>query len=74
MNDNTKKSSPMLLDAIMKAKTEKEKQSACSLVLFALEGRDNDLNKISEEHDILKAKYNNTIERFKDLARLLKIN
>ena len=71
MNDNTKKSSPLLMDAILKAKTDTEKQSVCSLVLSALEDRDNQINKSEIQYKELEEKYRIIVNLHREMTRVI---
>lgn len=66
----SKRSYPILAEAIITAKNSKEKQYACSLVIDALDDRDKELNKVWDMYERLKAKYNNAIHRIRDVQNL----
>jgi len=61
MNKNTIKSSSRLTQLIMDCKTSSDKRTVCSLVMSALEDRDNDLNNALKEVENIKEKYNQIV-------------
>lgn len=67
MNENTKRSSPILMNAILKAKTDGQRQSACTLVISALEDRDAEINKlVAEKFEVIR-KYNLLVNDLKNI-------